>query len=270
MRKTGWVWLVSFWGLSSMSAFPHAWHPESIDRHAELTLTPTQLVLVYEAILGLYPTQRAAKQLDADTDGKITDAERDVFVRDSAEEYAAKQTIRIGEWKLTPRFVTGDTYRTLGHNMMDVIKIDLGYVCPLPAEIPRGVTLPFFYEDSRLTKVPGWKQMNFVSRDGVVFSGHIPYQEYKPFDYMIMETKGFIPATNNLELEVNLPAAPAGTGEIAVTLPPKNQYDAGTAPVSRSESAAFWIAGAFLMLTAIGGAGFWYLSRRMETPARED
>lgn len=270
MRKTGWFWLVVFLGISTARAFPHAWHPESIDRYVELTLTPTQLVMVYEAILGLYPTERAAKKLDADQDGKITDAERDAFVRETAEEYAPKQTIRIGEWKLTPRFVTGDTYRTVGHNMMDVIKVDLGYVCPLPAGIPRGITLPFFYEDSQLIKVPGWKQMNFAPRNGVTFSGHIPYQEYKPFDYMIMETKGFIPATNFIELEVSLPAAPAGTGEIAVTLPSKSQYDAGTGQTSRSDTAGMWIVVALLTLTAIGGAGFWYLSRRMETPVRED
>ncbi|HOL96427.1 MAG TPA: hypothetical protein PLH79_18935 [bacterium] len=267
MRKTGWWCVVVFWGISGLPAFPHALHPESIDRYVEFTLTPTQLAIVYEIILGLNPTQRAARRMDPDNDGKITDAERDAFVRFSADQYAPKQTIRIGEWKLTPRFVTGDAYHTIGHNMMNVIKIDLGYLCPVPAEIPRGVTLPFFYEDGNWLKVPGWKQMNFFPRDGVAFTGHIPYQEFNPFDYMIIETKGFIPATNSLSLEVNLPSAPAGPGDFTVSLPPKAQYDAGSSPPG-SWTAAVWLGGAFLVLVAMGGGVVWMLRSRMMPPDR--
>jgi len=190
----------------SDTAYAHALHPESIDRHAELTLTPSRLVLMYEVVLGINPTERATRRLDANNDGTISDEERTNFVQESARNYAGGQVVRLGDRDLSLQYQVGDIYATIGHNGINVLRLDIAYTCNLPADIPREASMPFLYKDNNFTKFPGWKQMQFFARDDVRFAGFVPYTEYKPFDYEIINQTGFFPSTESIELTVNLPA----------------------------------------------------------------
>ena len=58
-------------------------HPASIDRHADITLTPTKLVLVYEVVLGINATEKAARMLDPNNDGEITNEDREKFLQEA-------------------------------------------------------------------------------------------------------------------------------------------------------------------------------------------
>lgn len=199
------LWFLSL-SVISLPSFPHALDPESIDRHAEFTFTPSRIVLIYQIILGIMPTERETKRLDADHDGTISDAERDEYVKKASGEYLGKQTIRLNEQDLTFQFVQGDAYASFGHNGIQVIKIDIAYVCSLPADIPRNKKMPFFYEDHNITGISGWKQINTATQGGVIIEGHIPYREYKPFDYELLNEKGFMPSSDSIRIDVTMPA----------------------------------------------------------------
>lgn len=200
--------MIGLLGLISASfSYCHALHPESVDRYAEITLTPTQLVIMYEVVLGINPTERAVKQLDADNNGDISDDERDAFVKARAEQYARNQKIVLGEKRLNPQFKLGDAYGFVGHNGIDVIKIDIGYLCTIPEDTPKGRAISFSYTDDNFTKAPGWKQMKVKPLFGVKYDGHVPYADYKPFDYEIIVQSGYYPSTESINIEVTFPAA---------------------------------------------------------------
>lgn len=239
------------------STFSHALHPESIDRHAQFILTPSEIILIYEAILGVNPTERAAAAMDPDRDGVITDAERNAFVQRSAEQYGAAQRVRLGEHILQPRLHIGDAYSTFGHHGINVIKIDLGFRFPIPAEVPRGVTLPFEYRDEKLANIPGWKQVN-LQACGVNYSGHIPYREYEPFDYEIIDAVGFFPSTNSIRGELMIPTDAVTDALETVPLPERTVFDA---PPRYGGLALNMIGVAILLALLIGAAAFWYRER---------
>lgn len=234
--------------LIPQTVFPHALHPESIDRCAELILTPSKLVLIYQVILGVNPTERASKRLDANNDGEITDLERNKFLKAFASEYAAKQTLQIDAQQMKLQYQLGDTYSTIGHNGINVLRVDIGYSTALPADLPRNETLPFSYSDKNLVDIPGWKQIRFTPRDGVRFEGHIPYEQYKPFDYEIINTKGFYPSTDNLNLTVNIPP-PIADSEMVVSLPERVN-------ILQEETTSLWetivLSGVLLFVIAVG------------------
>lgn len=213
-----------------VNGFTHALHPESIDRYAEITITPTQILLVYELILGLNPTERAVKRLDADNDGAITEQERDEFIQYSDTMYRKKQEIMLNGQLLPLTFEIGDVYSTYGHNGMRVIKIDLGYSCKFPDDIPRGANIPFSYTDNNLTKIPGWKQMKVLCRENCSFTGHVPYEDFTKFDYEIINTRGFVPATDSIQIEISLPTEFSPAGSHAIQLPEKIDIDAIKTP----------------------------------------
>ncbi|RJP26576.1 MAG: hypothetical protein C4527_14640 [Candidatus Omnitrophota bacterium] len=194
--------LLTIMASTPMLTFSHALHPESIDRCAELILTPSELVVIFQVILGINPTDQATEKLDADNDGKITDAERNRFVEEISGQYAARQRIRIGETELHLQSKLGDVYSTIGHNGINCLRIDIGFACPLPDEIPRDATLAFSYEDLNFKNNPGWKQITLAAQNGVRYEGHVPYQQYAPFDYEIINTKGFYPSTESLQIQV--------------------------------------------------------------------
>jgi len=191
-------------GISNV-AHAHAMHPDSMDRHAEITFTPGKLILIYQAICGLNPTENYSRRLDPDNDGTITDEERFAFVKTIAETYAKNQVLKLEEKDLALQFHSGDAYASGGHNGMNVVKVDIAYTAAYPADMPRSVTQSFLYEDNNFKSVPGWKQMQVTTRDGVVYDGYVPYQEYQPFDYEIINTKGFTPSTEKISGNVNIP-----------------------------------------------------------------
>lgn len=200
------------------AAQPHALNPESIDRYVEATLTPTQIVLVYQVIFGLNSTEEASRKLDPNEDGVITDEERARYVNTEGQRYGGRQYLKVGDETLTLEFRMGDAYAHFGHNGMHVIKVDLGYVCPLPAELPRGSTVEFQLKDYDLETVPGWKQMQVITRPGARYEGHIPYREYKPFDYEILNEKGFAPGTDSIKGLVSFDETEAD-GAVTIILP---------------------------------------------------
>ncbi len=203
----------------------HALNPESIDRYAEITLTPDRLVVIYEVILGISPTERMAQILDKNQDKNITEEERNSFIQYIEELHRVKQIVKIGEETLSLQFIQGDTYRTIGHNGINVLKIDLGFTCELPAGIPRNTTLSFQYRDAYLETFAGWKQIAFHAQDGVQFSGHIPYKEFLKFDYEIIAKRGFIPSTDAIQIEVNLPPQTRNPSDLKITMPTKDEID---------------------------------------------
>ncbi|MDP8245829.1 MAG: hypothetical protein P9L94_17230 [Candidatus Hinthialibacter antarcticus] len=219
MHRTRFILLIMIWLLAApFAAQPHALNPESIDRYVEATLAPTQVVLVYQIIFGLSSTEEASQRLDPDDDGVITDEERAEYVKTEGKRYGGRQYLKIGDETLTLEFRMGDAYAHFGHNGMHVIKVDLGYVCPLPAGLPRGATLDFQLKDYDLETVPGWKQMQIVTAPGVHYEGHIPYREFKPFDYEILNEKGFAPGTDSIKGQVSFDET-APDAEVNIILP---------------------------------------------------
>lgn len=199
-------WTLAFSFMTKL-IFAHALHPDSIDRFADITLTPTQIAVVYELVLGMNPTEKATRKLDPNDDGVITDTEREAFLAEAGPIYAAQQIVEIAGRRIELQYRMGDAYAALGHNAINVIKIDLGLVAQIPSDIPRNATVDFFYRDLNILKIPGWKQIRFQTQNDVAFAGHIPYREYKPFDYEILNTKGFSPSTDEIRLHVRLPEA---------------------------------------------------------------
>ncbi|MBN2329027.1 MAG: hypothetical protein JXR73_17940 [Candidatus Omnitrophica bacterium] len=232
---------------AALRAESHALDPESVDRHAEITLTGSRLVVIYELLLGINPTNRAVEKLDANQDKTISDEERDAYLKEIAPIYADMQTVQLGEMRLPLRFVQGDVYRTIGHNGINVLKIDLGYMCDLPAGIPREATLAFHYHDANLENRNGWKQIRFNPLNGVRYSGHIPYKDFGKFDYTIMETKGFAPKTDEISLEISLPASSEASSSPAVVLPEKREIDVASIRSGVDLLVKIWL--------ALGGIG---------------
>lgn len=210
---------------STMNAASHALHPDSIDRHSLITLTPNTITLVYEVVLGINPTEKASLELDPNQDGVVTDAERDAFIRDRAQQYAELQTVQINDRRLDAEFIVGDAYASTGHHGIHVIKIDLGYRYAIPADLPRKATMPFAYIDHAHMDVPGWKQININPLDGFMYSGHVPYRDYAPFDYEIINTRGYYPSTDDLDGEVWIPDDVAANPRIGVSLPERRQLE---------------------------------------------
>lgn len=214
---TGMIGLL--WLIYASFSYSHALHPESVDRYAEITLTPTQLAILYEVVLGINPTERAVMQLDADNNGDISEDERDAFVKARAEQYARNQKVVLGDKRLNPQFKLGDAYGFVGHNGIDVIKIDIGYLCTIPEDTPKGDPIRFSYTDDNFTKAPGWKQMNVTPLYGVTYDGHVPYADYKPFDYEIIAQSGYYPSTESISIDVTLPASiNSATGSVGAEL----------------------------------------------------
>ncbi len=211
--------------LPTLNVCSHALHPDSIDRYAHITLTPDNLVIIYELLLGKNPTALAVRMLDADKDGTITDQERDEYVNTAAQKYANNQTLVIGQTKLELQFVQGDAYESYGHNGMSVIKIDIAYKCSIPADIPRQATVPLNYKDDSLLVIPGWKQVGFSTQGGVKYSGHIPYKDVTKFDFPAMADKGYFPATESINIEINLPQSGVQKVAASIQMPEKKEYE---------------------------------------------
>jgi len=215
--------------LSILCAAPysesHALNPESIDRFALLTFTPSHLVVMYSTVLGVKPTERASQDLDPDNDGEITDKERDAFIMKMAQQYAQGQIVRLTDRDLKLEFKTGDAYAGFGHNNINVIKIDIGFLCTLPKDLPRGVPLDFSYEDMNVNKIPGWKQIKVQTMNGVSYEGLVPYTEYQPFDYTILDKTGFAPATDGIDIKVTLPESAESAAVLPLQLPPKRDAE---------------------------------------------
>jgi hypothetical protein len=209
--------------LPTLNACCHALHPDSIDRYAHITLTPNNLVIIYELLLGKNPTAWAMRKFDADKDGTITDQERDEYVSKAARKYADNQTLSIGQTELEFQFVQGDAYESYGHNGMSVVKIDIAYKFNLPADIPREATISLNYKDDNLLVVPGWKQVGFSTIGGVVYSGHIPYKDVEKFDFPAMELKGYFPATESIDIEINLPKSGVEDVAASIQMPEKKE-----------------------------------------------
>ncbi|MBZ0254453.1 hypothetical protein K8I31_00220 [bacterium] len=246
------VWLLA----APFAAQPHALNPDSIDRYVEATLTPTQIVLVYQLILGLNPTEDASRRLDPNDDGEITDEERDRYLQSEGRRYGGRQYIKVGDEVLMPEYRMGDAYSYIGHNGINVIKVDFGYVCPLPASLPRGATLDFQLKDYDLETVPGWKQMQVISTEGAHFEGHIPYTEYKPFDYEILNTKGFAPATDSINGQVSFDK-PTEASPVDIVLPEKPGPE-----IIRDNTWQYWVFGGVAIVAATFIAAFVMKMRR--------
>ncbi|MGC9328377.1 MAG: hypothetical protein ACP5I1_12145 [Candidatus Hinthialibacter sp.] len=227
---------------AAIRAESHALDPESVDRHAEITLTGDRLVIIYELLLGINPTNRAVEKLDANLDKTISNEERDAYIAEIAPIYADLQTVQLGDTRLPLQFVQGDVYRTIGHNGINVLKIDLGYMCDLPADIPREATLAFHYHDANLEDRNGWKQIRFNPLNGVRYSGHIPYKDFGKFDYTIMETKGFAPKTDQISIETFLPASSDASNAPAVVLPEKMEIDEASGGAGVDLLVKIWLA----------------------------
>ncbi|MBI1390975.1 MAG: hypothetical protein GC154_21300 [bacterium] len=202
-----------------LSVFPHALNPDSIDRYVEITFAPDRIVLIYQLILGVNPTETAARRLDPDNDGEITDAERDAYLTAESRDFGVRQYLTLNGEQLELQYKTGDAYSGVGHNGISVIRLDLGYVAPIPADIPRGTTVEFYFKDFRLENVAGWKQIKTVDSGGTRYIGHVPYSEYQPFDWEILNEKGFYPSTDHLDGAVILPQAPVSSPPVEIVLP---------------------------------------------------
>ncbi|MGI6458347.1 MAG: hypothetical protein ACOX5R_22385 [bacterium] len=247
----------------------HALHPASIDRHADITLTPTKLVLVYEVVLGINATEKAARMLDPNNDGEITNEDREKFLQEVSAQHASAHDILLASQPLKLEYHMGDAYSTSGHNGIYAIKVDLGYVAEIPAAIPRGVTIPFSYYDKALTQVPGWKQVSFNPLDGVSYSGHIPYRGYTKFDYEILNTRGFAPSTDLIRLEVQIPERADIQAQPTLELPPRMvamdimQGIAVSEEDVQSESGVLYLvaSGFLICIVALGGLVFWVQRR---------
>lgn len=198
MRRAWMFGLAALMVWAAPAARPHALDPESIDRYVEITFTPTKLIFIYQIMLGLNPTERAAAKLDPDRDGVITDAERDAYVKEEAASFSARQYVKLGDHLLPLEFQMGDAYSSFGHNAITVIKLDLAYTCALPPDLPRSATVPFEFTDYWMEPILGWKQMQVKTAPGARYEGHIPYRDFEPFDWEILAEKGFFPATDNI------------------------------------------------------------------------
>ncbi|MEW6236246.1 MAG: hypothetical protein AB1656_12745 [Candidatus Omnitrophota bacterium] len=221
---------IAFWasfGLLCAAPYAdsHALHPESVDRFAMLTFAPSHLVIMYSTVLGVNPTERAAKELDPDNDGEITEAERGAFIEKMAQQYAQGQIVRLGGRDLKLEYKTGDAYASFGHNDISVIKIDIGFLCSLSEDLPRGIPLDFSYEDTNVNKAPGWKQIKAQTMNGAVYEGLVPYAEYEPFDYEILNKTGFVPATEGIKIKVTLPESSESGAVLPLQLPPKRDAE---------------------------------------------
>ncbi len=211
--------------IGPFAARPHALNPDSIDRYVEATLTPTQIVLVYQIVFGLNGTEDASRRLDPDDDGVITENERSRYVEAEGKRYGGRQYLKVGDQTLALEFRMGDAYAHYGHNGMHVIKADFGFVSPLPASVPRGATLDFQLKDYELETVPGWKQMQVITQPGAHYDGHIPYRDYQPFDYEILNDKGFAPGTDSIKGLVSFGSA-SQSGDIQIILPERTVMEA--------------------------------------------
>ena len=251
--STTFLVLLHYVCINPQPVLSHALHPESIDRYAEITVTPNRLVLIYQVILGINPTERASKALDPNNDGTITDEERNTYLQQISQEYIEGQKIYLGDVELKTTYQIGDVYSAYGHNGIRVIRIDIGFICDLPSDIPRETHLKFSYEDQTMKQRVGWKQIQLFTRNGVKYEGHIPYTEYKPFDYEILNTKGFSPATDSITGEILLPAN-ENNGEIAPIKLPERSMEA--VKVESSLDTVILVGVSFLLLFFIIAVAF--------------
>ncbi len=186
----------------------HKLDPRSIDRYAEILLSPAGGRMYYVTVYGQIGTDDARKILEPDRHGRATPEKQKVLLAKRRDEYTDKQTLQIQGERVDLTYRGGVSGMTIGHGGMEANRTVLIYDFVYPAGMPRDATVSFHYEDRNFTRLYAWKQIRVLGLQGVRVSGHQPFDDLDPYDYQMLDTTGIMPTTRSVTLEIYVPSQP--------------------------------------------------------------
>jgi len=186
----------------------HKLDPRSIDRYAEILLSPDGGRLYYVTVYGQIGTDDARRVLEPDRDGLADSENQAIYLAQRRDEYTDKQTLRIDGEDVDLEFSGGVSGMILGHGGMEANRAVLIYDFKYPAGMPRDATVSFHYEDRNFTRLYAWKQIRVLGLQGVRVPGHQPYGDMIPYDYRRLDMEGIMPTTRSVSLDIYVPSKP--------------------------------------------------------------
>jgi len=209
-------WFVVFWMVPCV-VLGHMLDPRSIDRYAEILLTPEGGRLYYVLVYGQNGTEFAREILQPNEQGLAAIERQQTYLAQRNGQYLPGQTIEVDSQPTALEYIGGLSGMTIGHGGAEVNRAVLIYQFRYPDSVRRDTSLPFRYEDTNFTRLFAWKQIRVLGLQGVQVHGHQPYKDLTPYDYTGLDAAGFLPSTRSVELEISVPAGPVGGATPAIS-----------------------------------------------------
>ncbi len=255
-----------FWSvillILARSAAAHMLDPRSIDRYAEILLSPQAGRLYYVLVYGLNGTEYARQILYPNNQGIAPVDRQQTYLEYRNQQYSSGQTLTIDSQTVPLRYIGGVAGMVIGHGGMEANRAVLIYEFSYPESMARNVPVPFHYEDTNFARLFAWKQIRVLGLQGVQVRGHQPYEDLVPYDYTGLDLAGFLPSTRSVDLERVVPSEPVIGASPAVSYA-QSLMEMGWPPPPRTESrllTRFVLAG--LTIGLVVGGTIMILGRR--------
>lgn len=187
-------------------ATAHMLDPRSIDRYAEILLSPEGGRLYYVLMYGLNGTEYARQILQPNDQGIAPVDRQQTYLAYRHQQYSAGQRLEIDSQKVSLQYIGGVAGMVIGHGGMETNRAVLIYGFDYPEGMTRDVPVPFYYEDTNFARLFAWKQIRVLGLQGVQVRGHQPYEDLVPYDYTRLDLAGFLPSTRSVSLEIVVPS----------------------------------------------------------------
>jgi hypothetical protein len=210
------VWVPTFL-IVSCTVWSHALDPRSIDRYAEILLSPAGGRVYYVLVYGQNGSEFARDMLQPDPQGLAPLDRQQAYLAQRNDQYAAGQTLEINSQPVPLQYVGGASGMVIGHGGAEVNRAVLIYEFGYPADMVRDATVAFRYEDTNFVRLFAWKQIRVLGLQGVRIYGHTPYENLVPYDYTGLDLAGFLPSTRSIQLDILVPAQPVAGATPAVS-----------------------------------------------------
>jgi hypothetical protein len=210
------VWVLIFL-IASCTVWSHALDPRSIDRYAEIILSPERGRVYYVLVYGQNGSEFARDMLQPDPLGLAPIDRQQAYLAQRNDQYAPGQTLEINSQPVPLQYVGGASGMVIGHGGAEVNRAVLIYEFGYPADMVRDATVPCRYEDTNFVRLFAWKQIRVLGLQGVQVDGHIPYENLIPYDYTNLDLAGFLPSTRSVQLDIFVPAQPVDGATPAVS-----------------------------------------------------
>lgn len=135
----------------------------TISHFSGLTVVPGELRLHYALDLAEIPTVQERQKMDTNSDGKISPAEKDAYLREAKRRLPAGLSLRVNGSRTPLRVRAAELAFLPGAGNLPTLKLHLQMVAPLPA---KGGRLTLEYADTNYQERTGWKEMVITAATG--------------------------------------------------------------------------------------------------------
>ena len=170
MRRALWRALVLAGVVAAVLSVPataiaHPLGNFTVNRYAAIELTPDEVRIDYVLDLAEIPTVQVRPEIDADADGRVTDAERAAWAARTAPTLLANLTLTV-DGRPAPLDVVSSSMRFRpGQGGLDILRLEATFAGPVAS------TGELAFADANFADRIGWAEVTAAGADGTAVAG---------------------------------------------------------------------------------------------------